>query len=193
MLNRQQRLMKVAARRQQGAVVLEDIHDLHNAAAVLRCCDAFGLHRVLFIFEHEKPFDPRNVGRSSSSTANKWLDYTIYRSTQECLAALKADGYQIIATVADRDAESLVSAELLTPKVAILLGNEHRGLSDRAVRMADRRLTVPMLGMVRSLNVSVTAGIVLYEIYRQRCRAGAERYHLPRETIERLKQDFLTR
>lgn len=159
--------------------MLEDIHDPHNAEAVFRSCDAFGFQRVCLVFDQEEPFDPRRVGKLSSSSANKWLDFEVYASARECLEELHAEGYEVAATVADGGAEELYAAALTAPRIAVMLGNENRGLSPEAVALADRKLTIPMAGMVRSLNLSVTAAIVLFEVTRQRRRAGMERYLLP--------------
>ena len=92
------RLRSVAAARQAGlTVVLEDIHDPHNAEAVFRSCDAFGVQQIHLVFEHEAPFKPRRVGKASSASANKWLSFTVHRSTAECLRALRASGHVLAA------------------------------------------------------------------------------------------------
>lgn len=175
---RERLFREVAARRQRGAVVLEDVHDPHNAAAVFRTCDALGFQRVCLVFAQEEPFDPRGTGKLSSSATNKWLDFDIYDSIAACLADLRRDGCEIVATVAGGGAESLFAADLATPRLAVMLGNEQRGLSEEALALADRRLTIPMAGMVRSLNLSVAAALVLYEVTRQRGAAGMDRYRL---------------
>ena len=190
---RRRRVHQVVSNRQQGVVVLEDIHDPHNAAASFRSCEAFGFQRVCLIFEQEEPFNPRKEGKATSASANKWLDFCIYGSTEACLNDLKGEGYELIATVVDPQAESIFEARFETPKIALLFGNEHRGLSPKAVEMADRRVTIPMVGMVRSLNLSVTVALFLYEVTRQRRVLGMERYLLPPEERERLVQDFLQR
>ncbi len=183
---RVQRYRDVAARRQRGVVVLEDIHDPHNAEAVFRSCDAFGFQRVCLIFDEEEPFDPRRVGKLSSSSANKWLDFEVYSSAKECLDVLHGEGFEVVATVAEGEAEEVFAAELTAPRIAVMLGNENRGLSHEAVALADRRLTIPMAGMVRSLNLSVTAAIVLFEVTRQRGQAGIEQYLLLADEREAL-------
>ena len=188
-----QRFREVAEGRQQGVVVLEDIHDPHNAEAVFRSCDAFGFQRVCLIFDQEEPFDPRRVGKLSSSSANKWLDFDIYDSATTCLDALHEDGYEVVATVAEGDADSIFEADLTASRIAVMLGNENRGLSAEAVTLADRRLTIPMAGMVRSLNLSVTAAIALYEVTRQRRQAGFEEYLLPPDEQEALRQRLADR
>ncbi len=176
---RSHRLDDVAARRQQGVVVLEDIHDPHNAEAVFRSCDAFGFQRVSLIFAEDQQFDPRRVGKLASSSANKWLDFAVYSSARACIEELQRDGYEVVATVAAGEAEDISEARLTAPRIALMFGNEHRGLSDEAIASADRRLTIPMAGMVQSLNLSVAAALVLYEVTRQRLAAGIERYRLP--------------
>ncbi len=187
------RFREVAEGRQQGVVVLEDIHDPHNAEAVFRSCDAFGFQRVCLVFDQEEPFDPRRVGKLTSSSANKWLDFDVYSSARECLDALHRDGYEVIATVAEAEAEAIFEADLTASGIAVMLGNEQRGLSAEAVALADRRLTIPMAGMVRSLNLSVTAAIVLYEVTRQRRQAGFEEYLLPPNEQEALRQRLAER
>lgn len=166
---RLKRIQQVAAQRQSGlVVVLQDIHDPHNAAAVFRTCEAFGIQEVYLIFEKEKYFNPRRIGKSSSASANKWLDFKIFRSTKECLARLRRKGYKILAASLHPQTKSLLSAKIPIDKLAIVLGNEHRGLSREAMKVADERVRIPMLGMVQSLNLSVTAAILIYEITRRR-------------------------
>ena len=185
-----QRYREVAAQRQQGVVVLEDIHDPHNAEAVFRSCDAFGFQRVCLVFDQEEPFDPRAVGKLTSSSANKWLDFDVYSSVRACIEELHGDGYEVVATVAAGEAEAIFEADLAAPRIAVMLGNENRGLSPEAVALADRRVTIPMTGMVRSLNLSVTAALLLYEVTRQRRRAGFEPYLLPPHERESLRQSL---
>lgn len=190
---RRERLIQVARARQQGAVVLEDIHDPHNAEAVFRSADALGFQRICLVFERGEPFDPRRLGKLSSASANKWLSFETYVSTAECLQRLRAEGFETVATVLAEDAESLFSAELRNPRTALLFGNEHRGLSEEAVALSDRRLTIPMPGMVASLNLSVTAAVCLYELTRQRRARGIEQYRYPEAEQQALVDEFLRR
>lgn len=188
---RRRKVERVASQRQEGVVVLEDIVDPHNAAAVLRSCDAFGIQRICYVFEQVEPYEPKRIGKGTSASANKWLDLTVHRSLEACLRELKDGGYSLLATVVDEGAESLLESEIQESRVALLLGNEHRGLSPKAVELADRKLTIPMAGMVESLNLSVTAGIFLFELARQRHRRGVGRYLMPRGERERLKRSLL--
>lgn len=183
---------RVAAGRQQGfVVVLEDIHDPHNAMAILRTCDAFGIQDVQFVFAQEKQFNPRKMGKSSSSSANKWLTYKTYTDTETCLRTLIDAGYHTVATTLSETAGSLYTAELIQPKIALILGNEHRGISPTAAALAQQHVIIPMAGFVQSLNVSVTAGILLYEISRQRQHAAIGRTTQAEQEL--LLSDFLSR
>ena len=178
---REEKLKKVLASRQQGVVVLEDIHDPHNAAAIFRTCDAFGIQKVCLIFEQEKRFNPRRAGSLSSASANKWLDFEIFTSTKRCLNTLKRRGYHIIATALDEKAKPFRKAKFIKPKTALLFGNEHRGLSIEAIRLAHETVYISMKGLVQSLNLSVTAAICLAEMERQRSKKMAKnRYLLPK-------------
>lgn len=181
----------IAENRQRDiVVVIEDVHDPHNAAAIMRTCDALGIQDVYLIFETQEAYNPRNVGKSSSSSANKWLDFRTFESTTECIKELKKDGYTVIATALDDNPESLFEADLLEDKIALLIGNEHDGLTDTAITIADRIIYLPMRGMVQSLNVSVAAALFLYEITRQRRQSNTD-FSLPnhdsQELFNRLK------
>jgi tRNA G18 (ribose-2'-O)-methylase SpoU len=93
------------------------------------------------------------------------LDFEIFKSTKECFAKLKEDGYTIYGTVLDKEAQEIQNTKLKTQnqKVAFVFGNEHRGLTQEAVDMCDEKIYIPMKGMVQSLNLSVTAGICMWE------------------------------
>lgn len=165
---RRRKIERMMANRLENIVVLQDIHDPHNAAAVWRSCDAFGIGKVYLIFEKEARFNPKKVGKESSSSANKWIDFEIFTSTEECYKKLKSEGYKIYATVLNKEAKQLTVTSYESKKNAIVLGNEHRGLSEEAVKLADEKIYIPMSGMVQSLNLSVSAGIILWEMYRQK-------------------------
>jgi tRNA (guanosine-2'-O-)-methyltransferase len=163
----------LALRQPDLTVVLENIHDPHNVSAVLRSCDAVGVLRFELLYTRER--FPR-IGRKSSSSANKWLDHRTHRSVDACYAALRQEGFRICATHLAGDTVSLYDLDLTGP-VALVLGNEHRGVSERAAELADVRFHIPMMGMIQSLNVSVAAAVSLYETLRQRWAAG--RYNAP--------------
>ncbi|NBV83788.1 RNA methyltransferase [bacterium] len=171
------KLTAMVRRRQRDIVlVLEDIHDPHNAEAAFRTCDAFGIQTVHLIFEQQPPFNPRKVGKATSSSANKWLDFVTHRSTQSALDILKSAGYRSIATTLRDDAISIYDTQFTEGKWAIWIGNEHRGLSDRAQVQCEVAVKIPMAGLVQSLNLSVTAALLMYEATRQRVASNRDFY-----------------
>ncbi|MDA0772057.1 MAG: RNA methyltransferase [Cyanobacteria bacterium] len=192
----EQRLTKITAvvsERQEGIVVLEDIHDPHNAQAVIRSCDCFGIQTIYIIFQNEKQFNPEKMGKLASSSANKWVDYKIFDSTQACFDQLKTDGYTSYATVLKAEAKSIYQSNFAKSeeKIAIVFGNEHAGLSQEAIELSDNLVTIPMNGMIQSLNLSVTAAIFLFEINRQRRVAGFDKFGLKEQ--EQLVEDMISR
>ena len=188
----------VQSRQRDITVVLEDIFDPHNVEAIFRTCDAFGIQNVHIIFDSTDPFNPRKVGKATSSSANKWIDFTLYKqsgvSSQEsgirkCIHQLKTEGYSIVATALTDKSINLY--EFKWPdKVALLVGNEHGGLSKTALELADYHVQIPMQGMVQSLNVSVSTAVFLSEIYRS--RLGKD-FSLPKKEQKKLIADFLKR
>jgi len=190
---REEKLRAVASGRRRGIrLVLEDIHDPHNAGAILRTADAFGIQEVWFVFVQEKVYNPRRVGRGSSSSANKWLSFRTFTTTSACFDALEADAYTSFATTprASEDVHNLSFATL--PRVALWVGNEHRGLSEEALARASMRIHFPMRGMVESLNVSVATALFIEAVMQGRIHAGTDERLEPAE-IEALAQEFLAR
>ena len=166
---RLRKLKRIAAQRQAGfTVVIEDVFDPHNLGAIARSCDAFGIQEINVIFETHPEFDPKEVGKNSSTATNKWLNYHIHYSTESALHALKDEGWQLVATVIDEEATSIFDVEMSHPKIALLIGNEKTGLSATAISLADRKITIPMRGIAQSMNVSVSAALMIYEVTRQR-------------------------
>jgi len=167
---RTKRIESVIARRQSGfTVVFEDLHDAHNIAAILRTCDAFGVQDVRAVYERQKKVNLRRVGRVSSSSANKWLSLQYFDSTEECLSGLKDEGYYLYGTILDDQARDMYSIDFVQrDSIAIVVGNEHSGMSDVAARMVDQKVYIPMQGFVESLNVSVATALCIAEVSRQR-------------------------
>lgn len=166
---RLQRITDVVRSRQAGViVVLEDIHDPHNAAAILRTCEAMGIQQVWFVFEKETPYNPKRIGKATSSSANKWLDFTVFSSAQACIEALKKAKYRIVVSALTESAVSLERYHDPKTPLAVIVGNEHAGVSDVMRESADTVLKIPMRGFVQSLNVSVATAILLWEITKQR-------------------------
>jgi len=168
-----QRLTQVLNRRQADLTVIADeVHKGRNLAAIVRTCDAVGIDRLHSIQPKAgyKPF------RGTALGSQKWVDICQYEALQEPVALLKEQGFKIVAadvgerTIDYRDYD-------YTQKTALLLGTEKAGLSDFARGQVDQAVTVPMMGMVESFNVSVACAIILAQAQRQRQLAGC--YDVP--------------
>ena len=161
---RQIRFQSVISHRFQDVIILENIHDPHNALAALRNCDAFGIQTAHFVFETEKIFNPAELGKLTSASANKWIDTVTWNSMLQCSVTLKQQGFRILATVIDPKAKPLQEIDFNKQKIAIIFGNEGFGISETAKKAADELVYIPMNGFVDSINISVSVGLMLYEL-----------------------------
>jgi tRNA (guanosine-2'-O-)-methyltransferase len=164
------RMRTVLARRQPDlTVVIENVHDPHNVSAVLRSCEAVGVPVVHLVYTRE---ERPELSRISSASASKWLEIVDHPDVAGCYGWLRERGFRIYATHLDASSHELYDLDLARPS-ALVFGNEQRGVSDEALRLADGSLIIPMMGMVQSLNISVACAVTLYEALRQRRSAGA--------------------
>ncbi|MBS3779881.1 MAG: RNA methyltransferase [Desulfovermiculus sp.] len=181
---RKRRIHEVLCRRQPDlTLVMDNIHDPHNVSAILRSCDAFGVGEVHLYYTVE-PF-PR-PGRKSSASAMKWVSGHKHTQAGELMASIQSGSMNVLGAKLSPAAAPAHTVDLTRP-TAIVLGNEHRGISPELEPHLDGEVFIPMQGMVESLNVSVAAAILLYEAWRQRFMLG--RYDTPaldNETLDRL-------
>ncbi|WP_271770285.1 TrmH family RNA methyltransferase [Aquimarina algiphila] len=143
-------------------VAVEDVYQLHNTSAVIRSCDVFGVQNVHVIEE----VNVKRIDREIAMGAQKWVDINRYSSTKECIDVLKAKGYQIVATSPHDDSKVLGDFNINQP-AAFFFGREQQGLSDEVLEAADSRLHIPMVGFTESLNISVSAAIILQHVTSQ--------------------------
>jgi tRNA (guanosine-2'-O-)-methyltransferase len=183
----------VLARRQPDlTVVLENVHDPHNVSAILRSCDGVGVLQAHAVYSIEEP-PPGAFARQTSASAAKWVEVERHESIADCYTRLRAEGFSILATSIGPDSRLLYDCDLRQP-VALVLGNEMRGVSAEARDMADGAIQIPMAGMVESLNVSVACAVCLYEAFRQRTAAGDYEYSkLDPDRLRALEEDWLRR
>ena len=164
-----QKITRVLQNRQLDlTVVCENIHDPHNVSAILRTCDAAGVWGVHLLYTHESFPE---LGKKSSASAKKWIAIERHRSYTDLQQTLRARGFHIYATHLGRKAISIYEVDWTQPS-AIIVGNEHRGVSEEAIAIADANVFIPQFGMIESLNVSVATAVILYEAVRQRIQAG---------------------
>jgi len=163
------RLEEVLRHRQPDlTVVMENIHDPHNVSAILRTCDAAGVMRIQLLYTTTEFPD---IGKKSSASAKKWIECRRFSGVEDCYRTLHGEGYSIFATHLEESAKSPFEIDL-TRRIAIVVGNEHEGVSSEAATLADGILQIPMFGMIQSLNVSVATAVILFEAVRQRICAG---------------------
>jgi len=188
---RRNKIYQVLSQRQPDlTLVMENIHDPHNASAMLRSADAVGIYEVNLVYTNQK--FPR-IGSKSSSSANKWIERRKFPSIKECYSQLHTEGFQILATRPDDGAKRLYDFDLLKP-TAFVFGNEHAGVTKEAAELADATVYIPMMGMIQSLNVSVACAVTIYEALRQRLAKGI--YDSPKfgkEELEKLFQEWLAK
>lgn len=188
---REERIRNVLARRQNDlSLVIDNVWDPHNVAAILRSCDAFGVSGIhLYYTENEWP----ELTKKSSASAQKWVDRTVHSDPVEMIGSLKAQGYQIVRTGFSETARPVMDYDFSGPS-AIILSNEHNGTSPELVPLVENELYIPMQGMIQSFNVSVAAALILYHAFTQRHVAG--RYNSPswsEDEMEKRVQDWLQR
>ncbi|MBQ7296816.1 MAG: RNA methyltransferase [Alistipes sp.] len=141
-------------------ILAENTFHPHNAAALMRHCEAFGVQQMHTI-ETRCTFDPsQNISRGS----DRWLNLVRHNSTEEALTTLKAEGYRLVATTPHRESCTPETFDVTKGKFALIFGTEHAGISEEAMAAADEYLRIPMCGMVESLNVSASAAILIYQL-----------------------------
>ncbi len=167
-------------------VVMEAFCDPQNVNAVLRTCDAFGIQEIHVV---EGPMKPYDRNKKISQNADKWLDVVRWKSTAECLAALRARDYRIYVTHLG-DGSVALGALSFAPRVALVFGNESRGVSDDALAMADARFAIPMRGFSQSLNVSVAVAVSLSRAVERREAERGCHGDLPEAEARALRERF---
>jgi tRNA (guanosine-2'-O-)-methyltransferase len=154
----------VANRTRTLTVVMEAFCDPQNANAVLRTCEGFGIQELHVV---EGPMKPYDRNKRISQNADKWLDVRRWDSTRACLEHLRSEGFAIYVTHLDDGARPLGELSF-AGKVALVFGNESRGVSAEALALADACYAIPMRGFVQSLNVSVAAAVSLAKAVERR-------------------------
>jgi tRNA (guanosine-2'-O-)-methyltransferase len=171
-------------------VVLEDIYKPHNASAVIRTCDCFGLQDIHII----EKVNSYAVNPYVTRGAAQWVDIHKYRSDSEdegsavdlCFEHLRAKGYRILAT--SPSAGSIPISELeADQKTALIFGNEHEGVSAEAMEKSDGLVHIPMHGFTESFNISVSVAICLFALQEKLPEEKTKDYYLKEEEKEVLR------
>jgi len=184
---RYERMVQVLNRRTEYlTVVLEDLHYSQNASAIIRHCDAFGIHKISVI-ENRNRFKLKNHAVRGTL---KWIHLRNFNEKMQnssiAIKTLKSEGYRIVATSPREGGTPLREFDLTKGKTALFFGNERDGLSDTILDSADEYLHIPMEGFVESLNISASCAIIL-----QHLSDSLRSSHIPWQINEKKKDEIL--
>ena len=158
--NRKERFLEVLHNRTKYfTVAVEDVYQLHNTSAVMRSCEVFGIQELNVI---EERFGKR-IDKQIAMGAQKWVDINRHDSVSNCISTLKQQGYQIIATTPHEKDSTVEKFDISKPS-ALFFGTEKEGLSEEVMKRADGFLKIPMVGFTESLNISVSAAIIIQDL-----------------------------
>jgi tRNA (guanosine-2'-O-)-methyltransferase len=158
--NRKEKFLKVLQNRTNHfTVAIEDVFQMHNASAVMRSCEVFGIQELNVI---EQRYG-KSIDKEIAMGAQKWVDINSFDTVSSCITDLRNKGYQIIATTPHENDCLLEDFDITKPS-ALFFGTERDGLSDEILQQADGFLKIPMVGFTESLNISVSAAIILQNL-----------------------------
>lgn len=190
---RNERLEKVLHQRTKYVtVVLENLYQSHNASAVLRSCDCFGIQDVYVIESSQK----LALSKGITKNVHKWLNLIRFQNTEhdsltECVEQLRSKGYKIVATSPHATQINIYDLPVNEP-LALMFGSEKNGLSDQAFEIADYHVYIPMQGFSESLNISVSAAICLNTVMKKvRDELPEEKWKLSPEDMHQLKMEWV--
>lgn len=158
--SRKEKFAKVLTQRTKHfTVATEDVYQLHNTSAVIRTCDVFGIQEINIVEERNS----KRIDREIAMGAQKWVDLNRFHTVKDCIADLKQNGYQIVATTPHTNDVELDAFDV-NKKSCFFFGRETEGLSEEVLNAADCYLKIPMVGFTESLNISVSAAIILQHV-----------------------------
>lgn len=168
-----------------ATIILENVHDPHNIGAVLRSCEAVGISEIYIVYTEQTL---RNAaidffGNKTAAGTKKWITIHYFEDLAQCFDEVRKKYSAIYTTHLTETSTDLYDMDLVSP-IALVFGNEHSGVTEEAVSLADGNFIIPQMGMVESLNISVACAVSLYEMLRQRRDAGK----YGRETVESQKR-----
>ena len=183
--NRKERFLEVLAKRTKHfTIAVEDVFQMHNTSAVMRSCEVFGIQELNVV---EQKYG-KTIDKQIAMGAQKWVDIIEHSSSQVCIDNLRQKGYQIIATTPHNDSCTIENFDISKPS-ALFFGTEIDGLSDEVMQQADGYLKIPMVGFTESLNISVSAAIIIQDI-TNRLRNSDINWQLTEEEILEKRLDW---
>jgi tRNA (guanosine-2'-O-)-methyltransferase len=172
------------------SIVLEDIYQSHNASAVLRTCDCYGIQDI-HIIERRNEY---KVSKGVALGSDKWL--SLYRNqgenvkTIEIYSTLREKGYRVVATTPHENGVTVDNFDLSKGKIALVFGTELKGLTKEAIAEADEYIKIPMFGFTESFNVSVSAAIILHSLIGKLHKSDIN-WRLEGEEIDEIRLEWL--
>lgn len=161
--------------------VMDDVYQFRNAAAIIRSVEACAFHKVVAM-EEENVFDPNLTVTKGAET---WVEVEKMPKNIASLQSIKDRGYKILAVSLEKNAVMLPDYQITEP-IALVFGTEKEGVSEEVLDFADETLAIPMYGLTRSYNVSVAAGICMYELKQKLIKSGID-YKLNEEKLMKMK------
>ena len=176
--NRKDKFLKILENRTNHfTVVVEDVFQMHNTSAVMRSCEVFGIQELSII---EQRYG-KTIDKEIAMGAQKWVDITSFDDVQTCINTIKERGYQVIATTPHEN-DCLLDDFDITKPSALFFGTERDGLSAEILEQADGFLKIPMVGFTESLNISVSAAIIIQNLI-SRLRKSDIKWQLTQEEM----------
>ena len=167
-------------------VIMDNVNKAHNLSAIIRSCDGVGISEIHAVSYRKYIHAEQNA----AAGASKWLKLNLYQDIPTAYKKVSESGMQILVATGKEGAVDFRTIDYTIP-TALVVGAEWDGISEEAIKKADHAITVPMLGMVESLNVSVATAAILFEAQRQRIEKGM--YNKPRldpECFERMLFEY---
>ena len=184
--NRLDRFNAVLSQRTKHfTVATEDVYHLHNTSAVMRSCDVFGVQELSII----EAQGGKRIDREIALGAQKWVDLNRYDTALDCIKEMKTKGYQIVATTPHKN-DCLLKDFDVTKKSCFFFGRETEGLTQEVLDHADCFLKIPMVGFTESLNVSVSAAIILQSV-TNKLKQTDIKWQLSQEEKDFKKMDWI--
>lgn len=177
----------LSKRTRHFTVVTEDVYQLHNTSAVMRTCDVFGI-QDLYVVEEKLG---KRIDKEIAMGAQKWVTLQRKNNIKECMVDLRQQGYQLIATTPHDNSTYLHEFDV-NKKAAFFFGKESEGLSDTVLDAADGFLKIPMHGFTESLNISVSAAIILQHVVT-RLKQSAIDWQLSEEEKFDIEMEWMKR
>ena len=179
--NRKAKFLKILENRTKHfTVVVEDLFQMHNASAVMRSCEVFGIQELNVIEERYG----KSIDKEIAMGAQKWVDINTFDSISNCVETIKNKGYQIIATTPHENDCLMEDFDISKPS-ALFFGTERDGLSEEILQKADGFLKIPMVGFTESLNISVSAAIIIQNLTNRLRRSSIDWQLSEKEILEK--------